>query len=122
MSKPRCKWTSSITDEEYLEYHDSEWSEPHTSDRDLFELLCLEGAQAGLSWQTVLKKRKGYRAAFHNFDIDAVLKLTGAKLDSITQTANVVKHKGKVHVCPSSTLLMYAPSLCLKMPKPRKQL
>jgi DNA-3-methyladenine glycosylase I len=99
MTKHRCAWASAITDEEYLEYHDSEWSEPITSDRDMFELLCLEGAQAGLSWQTVLKKRKGYRAAFHNFDIESVIKLTTSKLESIIQTANVIKQKGKIHVC-----------------------
>lgn len=99
MTKQRCAWASAITDEEYLEYHDTEWSEPINSDRDMFELLCLEGAQAGLSWQTVLKKRKGYRAAFHNFDIDTVMKLTTCNLESITQTANVVKHRGKIHVC-----------------------
>jgi DNA-3-methyladenine glycosylase I len=92
----RCKWTSRITDEEYLKYHDEEWSEPHTDDRALFELLCLEGAQAGLSWQTILKKRKNYRRVFHNFHIDSLLTLGDSDLNTILSSGGVVKHFGKI--------------------------
>lgn len=89
----RCKWTATIKDEEYLEYHDKEWSgAPLTKGRDLFELLCLEGAQAGLSWQTILKKRKNYRKVFKNFDIESVVKMNVGDVDM----TGIVKHHGKV--------------------------
>jgi DNA-3-methyladenine glycosylase I len=95
----RCGWAKNITDEEYLKYHDEEWSEPLTSDRDLFELLCLEGAQAGLSWQTILKKRKAYRKCFHRFELEQVVGMPKSELDKITLSGGVVKHRGKVDVC-----------------------
>ena len=92
----RCKWTESITDEEYLKYHDEEWSEPLTEDRDLFELLCLEGAQAGLSWLTILKKRKNYRKVFCDFDLEKVGKLGDKNIQNILEKGGVVKHSGKI--------------------------
>ena len=92
----RCKWTTNITDEEYLQYHDEEWSEPHTDDRDLFELLCLEGAQAGLSWQTILKKRKNYRKFFKNFDINSVSNMQDSDVNKILLSDGVVRHQGKL--------------------------
>ena len=66
MTKKRCGWVSD--DPLYIDYHDNEWGRPEYDDQKLFEMLCLEGAQAGLSWITVLKKRKHYRKVFDNFD------------------------------------------------------
>ena len=96
MSVSRCKWTTNIKDEEYIAYHDEEWGTPLTADRDLFELLCLEGAQAGLSWQTILKKRKNYRLSFDNFDIAKIVKFTDARVNTILASGGVVKHIGKI--------------------------
>lgn len=104
MTITRCLWAQKITDEEYLRYHDEEWSTPHVSDRDLLELLCLEGAQSGLSWQTILKKRKAYREAFHNFEILQILKMTSKDEDKILTTGTVVKHGGKIKVCHTCLL------------------
>jgi DNA-3-methyladenine glycosylase I len=105
MTISRCKWAESIKDEEYLAYHDDEWSEPLTTDRDLFELLCLEGAQAGLSWLTVLKKRKNYRSSFHMFDISRVALMTEADERRVLESGGVVKHSGKIKVLPAFPLL-----------------
>jgi len=68
MTKSRCAWAKE-TNQLYLDYHDNEWGVPTTDDKMLFEMLVLEGCQAGLSWETILNKREGYRAAFYNFDI-----------------------------------------------------
>ena len=85
----RCKWCASITDKEYLQYHDEE--------RALFELLCLEGAQAGLSWITILKKRKNYRKSFCHFDLNSLItQVSKAKIASILDSGGVVKHRGKI--------------------------
>ena len=74
----RCQW---VTDDPlYIEYHDTQWGVPLHDERELFEMLILEGAQAGLSWITVLKKRENYRKLFHNFDIHKVAKMTEAEL------------------------------------------
>ena len=72
----RCAWCG--TDPLYVDYHDHEWGRPVHDERQLFEMLTLEGAQAGLSWITVLRKREGYREAFHHFDIEAVAAMTPA--------------------------------------------
>ena len=66
----RCGWC--LSDPLYIAYHDTEWGVPSRDDRHLFEMLTLEGAQAGLSWLTILRKREGYREAFANFDVDRV--------------------------------------------------
>ena len=69
-NKTRCTWANSAP--EYIDYHDNEWGIPVHDNQQLFEMLCLEGAQAGLSWITILKKREGYRKAFANFDPPAL--------------------------------------------------
>ena len=93
----RCKWCEKITDEEYLQYHDDEWSgEPLQSDRDVFELLCLEGAQSGLSWKTILKKRLKYKEVYSNFNIVSCADMTQKDLDRILDSGSVVRHKGKI--------------------------
>ena len=99
MTVQRCKWAHNITDQESLEYHDEEWSSPLVADRDLFELLCLEGAQSGLSWLTVLKKRKNYRESFHMFDPKKVACMSAADERKIIETGGVVRHAGKIKVC-----------------------
>ena len=77
-------------------YHDNEWGVPVHDDRHLFEMLTLEGAQAGLSWEIVLRKREGYRAAFHNFDIDAVACMTDDTLQSLRDDPGIVRNRLKI--------------------------
>ena len=78
------------------EYHDAEWGVPLHDDRALFELLCLEGAQAGLSWEVVLRKREGYRAAFAGFAPAAVAAFDRARIEAIVRDPGVVRHRGKI--------------------------
>jgi DNA-3-methyladenine glycosylase I len=89
----RCNWAAS---EALAQYHDSEWGVPSRNDRHLFEMLVLEGAQAGLSWSTILNKREGYRRAFANFDVDAVARFTPKQLDALVLDASIVRHRGKI--------------------------
>jgi DNA-3-methyladenine glycosylase I len=91
--KPRCFGSHTQL---YAEYHDTEWGVPVHDDRTLFEMLILEGAHAGLSWETVLKKREGYRAAFHDFDVAKVAAMTNAELESILTDPGIVRHRQKV--------------------------
>jgi DNA-3-methyladenine glycosylase I len=77
-------------------YHDEEWGVPCRDDDRLFEMLTLEGAQAGLSWETVLKKRNGYRTAFHGFQIARVAEMTPADIEKILQDPGVIRHRGKL--------------------------
>ena len=90
----RCPWAES--DPLLTEYHDTEWGVPSYDDRHLFELLTLEGAQAGLSWLTVLRKRHGYRAAFAGFDARKVARFRPARIDRILEDPGIVRHRGKV--------------------------
>ncbi len=78
------------------EYHDTEWGVPVHDDVKLFEFITLEGAQAGLSWITILKKREGYRKAFENYDIDTLAKYDDSRVQAIIEQFDVVKHKGKI--------------------------
>ncbi len=78
------------------EYHDAEWGVPVHDDVKLFEFITLEGAQAGLSWITILKKREGYRQAFENYDIDTLAKYDDSDVQAIIDQFDVVKHKGKI--------------------------
>jgi DNA-3-methyladenine glycosylase I len=89
----RCSWASS---EALAHYHDTEWGVPSRDDRHLFEMLVLEGAQAGLSWSTILNKREGYRRAFKNFDIEAVARITPKQIDKLMLDASIVRHRGKL--------------------------
>lgn len=90
----RCGWVTQ--DALYLAYHDTEWGVPQTDKRALFEMLCLEGQQAGLSWITVLKKRENYRQAFHNFDPQAVALMDEADLLRLLQNSGLIRHRGKL--------------------------
>lgn len=91
---PRCSWGDSP--EIYRVYHDEEWGRPVASDRVLFEKLCLEGFQAGLSWLTILKRREGFRAAFYRFDIDTVADMTEADVERLVQDTGIIRHRGKI--------------------------
>ena len=91
--KPRCFGSNT---ELYAHYHDTEWGVPVHDDQLLFEMLVLEGAHAGLSWETVLKKREGYREVFHGFDVERVAAMTDAELDAALQNPGIVRHRQKV--------------------------
>ncbi len=90
----RCFWCAS--DDLYRAYHDDEWGHPLTNDRQIFEKLCLEGFQAGLSWLTILRKREAFRKAFADFDFHKVAKFSTAKVDSLVQNAGIIRHRGKI--------------------------
>ncbi len=92
--KHRCEWCGS--DPVYVAYHDDEWGVPVHDDRLLFEFLILEGAQAGLSWITILKKREGYRKAFAGFDVEKVARFTEAKLEKLLLNPAIVRNRLKV--------------------------
>ena len=91
----RCSWVPD-GDELYAAYHDEEWGVPECDDRALYELLTLEGAQAGLSWSTILKKREGYRRAFAGFDPEVVARFDGRKVEALLQDAGIVRNRLKV--------------------------
>lgn len=92
--RPRCGWCGA--EPLYVAYHDDEWGRPVTDDRRLFEKLCLEGFQAGLSWITILRKRPAFRAAFADFDMDAVASFTERDVERLLGDAGIVRHRGKI--------------------------
>jgi DNA-3-methyladenine glycosylase I len=94
MNKQRCAWAGN--DVLYQSYHDIEWGVPLHEDQRLFEFLILEGAQAGLSWITILRKRENYRAAFDNFDVNRVAAYDANKIESLLQDAGIVRNRLKV--------------------------
>ncbi len=89
----RCFWSSS---ELYAKYHDDEWGRPTRDDRWIFEKICLEGFQSGLSWLTILNKRENFRRAFGNFEIDTVARYTSRSVDRLLNDAGIVRHRGKI--------------------------
>lgn len=94
--KPRC-FGGQSGKEFYGDYHDEEWGVPVHDDRLLFEMLILEGAQAGLSWETVLRKREGYRAAFHGFDIERVAAMTDDELEALREDEGIIRNRLKIY-------------------------
>ncbi|QHS09517.1 DNA-3-methyladenine glycosylase I [Sinimarinibacterium sp. NLF-5-8] len=92
---PRCPWC--LATAQYQHYHDHEWGVPTFDDQKLFEFLILEGAQAGLSWRTVLEKRAGYARAFHNFDPARVAAMSDAELEALTQNSGIIRNKLKIN-------------------------
>jgi DNA-3-methyladenine glycosylase I len=90
----RCWWAASAAD--YGAYHDQEWGLPVTEDRRLFEKICLEGFQSGLSWLTILRKRENFRAAFAGFDIDRVARFGARDVRRLLGDAGIVRHRGKI--------------------------
>ncbi|WP_376097932.1 DNA-3-methyladenine glycosylase I [Roseomonas sp. CCTCC AB2023176] len=91
--RARCAW---CTNDRLAAYHDAEWGVPVRDDRTLFELLTLEGAQAGLSWDTVLRKRDGYRRAFAGFDPAAVAAFDAARIEALVADPGIIRHRGKI--------------------------
>jgi len=96
----RCPWAGS--DPLYVAYHDEEWGVPKTDARALFEKLVLEGFQAGLAWITILRKRKAFRAAFDNFDAEAMARYGQRKVASLLKDKGIVRHRGKIEAAISN--------------------
>ena len=90
-----CFWVDEKS-EIYVKYHDEEWGVPNHNDRDLFELLILEGFQAGLSWITVLKKREAFRKAFDNFDVKKVSEYDEEKINALLENKDIIRSRGKI--------------------------
>lgn len=90
----RCKWAG--TDELYCKYHDNEWGEPVHDDNILFEFLILEGAQAGLSWITVLRKRENYRKAFDDFNYNKIAEYTSEKIEELMNNEGIIRNRLKI--------------------------
>ncbi|WP_234360112.1 DNA-3-methyladenine glycosylase I [Francisella philomiragia] len=93
-NKTRCFGSNSQI---YANYHDNEWGIPKYDDRELFELLILEGAQAGLNWETILKKRQGYRDAFYNFDPVKIANMSDSELEALRDNPNIIRNKLKIY-------------------------
>lgn len=91
---PRCRWCSAAP--EFFQYHDTEWGFPVNDDQRLFEKLCLEGFQSGLSWRTILAKRENFRAAFHGFDYDRVANFDENNVAQLLQDSGIIRHRGKI--------------------------
>ncbi|MBK6895923.1 MAG: DNA-3-methyladenine glycosylase I [Alphaproteobacteria bacterium] len=92
--KMRCWWCGD--DAEYIRYHDEEWGKPVRDDRRMFEKICLEGFQSGLSWLTILRKRENFRKAFHDFDDERISLYTEKDIERLLQDAGIVRHRGKI--------------------------
>ena len=91
---PRCSWATNS--DNMAAYHDNEWGVPSRDDRHLFEMLVLEGAQAGLSWQTILNRRVGYAKAFHNFDVEKVASMTDDELLKLREDTEIIRNRLKI--------------------------
>ena len=91
----RCAWVK-MNNPLYVAYHDEEWGQPLHDDRALFELLCLETYQSGLSWETVLNKRQGFREAFHGYQIQAVAEMTDGELEALLENPAIIRNRSKL--------------------------
>ena len=91
---PRCGWATS--DPLYIAYHDEEWGRPVNDDRHLFEMLTLEGAQAGLSWITILKRREGYRRAFEGFDAERIARFGEKDVERLMADVGIIRNRAKI--------------------------
>ena len=94
MAEQRCDWC--LSSPEYIKYHDNEWGKAVTDDHTLFEFIVLESAQAGLSWITILRKREGYRNAFHNFNPAKVASMSADDIERLVTDSGIVRHRGKI--------------------------
>lgn len=103
-NKKRC-FGSVPGKEFYAEYHDKEWGTPVYDDRHLFEMLILEGAQAGLSWETILKRREEYRKAFHHFDPNKVAKMTDSELNNLLENSGIIRNRLKIYSVRKNALV-----------------
>jgi DNA-3-methyladenine glycosylase I len=96
VEKKRCAWASGLHDPDYIRYHDEEWGRPAHDDRHLFEMLILEGAQAGLSWATILNKRANYRKLFASFEPKKVARFDAARRAALMKDAGIVRNRLKI--------------------------
>lgn len=101
MERPRCRWCN-MDNPLYVNYHDTEWGVPEHDDRKLFEMLVLEGFQAGLSWECVLNKREAFRKAFDDFDYNKVAEYDTVKLKSLCQDEGIIRNKLKIAAAVSN--------------------
>jgi len=92
--RPRCSWCSAAP--EFFDYHDNEWGFPVSDDQRLFEKICLESFQSGLSWRTILVKRENFREAFHSFDFEKISGFTKRDVNRLLKNAGIVRHRGKI--------------------------
>src|SRR5258706_6508183 len=92
--RPRCRWSAAAP--EFFAYHDTEWGFPVDDDRRLFEKLCLEGFQAGLSWITILRKRENFRRAFASFDVAAIARFNARTVERLMGDAGIVRNRAKI--------------------------
>lgn len=92
--KPRCRWCEAVP--EFFDYHDKEWGFPVSDDQRLFEKICLESFQCGLSWRTILAKRENFRVAFHHFDFNKVARFTQRDINRLLKDEGIVRHRGKI--------------------------
>lgn len=92
--KPRCEWSGGAP--EFIHYHDNEWGFPVSDDQRLFEKICLESFQSGLSWRTILSKRDNFRSAFKGFDFNKVALFTDTDVERLLQDKGIVRHRGKI--------------------------
>lgn len=107
MDKKRCHWVN-LSDPAYVRYHDNEWGRPAHNDRRLFEMLTLEGAQAGLSWSTILHKRAGYRRAFANFDPRKVARFDARRRAALRRDSGIVRNRLKIEATVSNAAAFLA--------------
>lgn len=99
-AQTRCAW---VTDDPlYIQYHDTEWGVPERDNHKLFEMICLEGQQAGLSWLVLLKKRENYRKSFFQFDPEKVAAMTDADVDKLMQNPGIVRQRAKINAIISN--------------------
>lgn len=92
--KPRCPWCDAAP--EFVAYHDKEWGFPVKDDQRLFEKICLESFQSGLSWRTILAKRENFRAAFHDFDFERIARFKQGDVERLLKDEGIVRHRGKI--------------------------
>ena len=92
--QPRCRWCEAA--HEFFAYHDSEWGFPVDDDRRLFEKICLEGFQSGLSWRTILAKRENFRRVFHGFEFERVARFDASDVERLLGDAGIIRHRGKI--------------------------
>ncbi|MCO7176652.1 DNA-3-methyladenine glycosylase I [Sporolactobacillus kofuensis] len=95
IEKRRCAWSTS--DPDYIDYHDLEWGRPHYDSQELFEMLCLEGMQAGLSWISILKRRDAYREAFANFDPQVIANYDNDKVEQLMGNSGIIRNRLKIN-------------------------
>lgn len=104
IQKKRC-FGNAIGEELYAEYHDNEWGVPVYNDSLLYEMLILEGAQAGLSWEIILKKREGYRRAFHQFDVEKIAGMSDKELEYLRKNKDIVRNRLKIYSARKNALV-----------------